>query len=454
MNAFFASAALGLVAAWPASGLGWALGKLADKVTSDPALRASAWNRAVSLPPTLLSLMLGVSLLPEETTAPVYQVVANTKAVGAAGAAVNEATLRVMSGFSTIEAAGALLILGAAGGLAVAAVRQAIGRVKLERIVREARPADTELALAVRAAARRMDTGRPEVRISDQIDQPLLAGLTSPVILLPAELVSRLDIQRLVPICAHELGHLKRGDNWRLMLEHLLGGLFWMVPPFALLRARAAAVREELSDALALDGAASDIRVSYAESLIEVLRSRAAPTFHPAFTGKGPRTILMRLNAITDPRRPAGSARKVLLGLTTALVLTAVGAASIALAQHSGPGPGRSQTRISSTDPRMNFTITSDIIKIGKGQVIDGRFTTPDGQPSIYHGDVTIKGVLGDYTTVLLNGAPPPADFDPTKLPKGMVQDVEVTNWTKGKDGQLKIRINILMPDTSALNSL
>jgi hypothetical protein len=48
MNALFASAALGLVAAWPASGLGWLLGKAADKLTGDPLPRAKAWNRAVA----------------------------------------------------------------------------------------------------------------------------------------------------------------------------------------------------------------------------------------------------------------------------------------------------------------------------------------------------------------------------------------------------------------------
>lgn len=68
MHPLFASVALGLVAAWPASGLGWLLGKAADRLTDDPALRTAAWNRAVALPPALLGLMTGISLLPEEAT--------------------------------------------------------------------------------------------------------------------------------------------------------------------------------------------------------------------------------------------------------------------------------------------------------------------------------------------------------------------------------------------------
>jgi beta-lactamase regulating signal transducer with metallopeptidase domain len=90
------------------------------------------------------------------------------------------------------------------------------------------------------------------MRVSDQISEPLLAGARRPVILLPKALVARTEAARLELICGHELAHLKRGDNWRLLLEHLLGGLFWMVPPYAALRGRAAAVREELCDRLAL----------------------------------------------------------------------------------------------------------------------------------------------------------------------------------------------------------
>lgn len=441
MNALFASAALGLVAAWPASGLGWLLGKAADKLTGDPAPRADAWNRALALPPAVLALMIGVSALPEEAAAPVYQIVGGAKAVGAVGAAANEASARLLSGFNGVETAGALLILGALGGLAVAATQQVTGRLRLKHIIRDARPAPQDLSLAVRAAARRLDTGRPEVRISDKIDQPMLAGLTTPVILLPAALAESLNIDRLVPICAHELAHLKRGDNWRLLFEHLLGGLFWMAPPYALLRARAAATREELCDALALDGAAPDIRHGYAQNLIAVLRARAAPALHPAFTGKGRKPTAMRLQAITDPRRPAGLARKVLLGVVTALAVTAAGAASIALAQQGDGKSGHSTTRISSSDPRQNFTIDSNVIRVTNAELDNGRLKVPTGQKATYLGDVTVRGVLSDGAIVLLNGKTPPAGFDLTKLPKGAIQALEVTDWRNGR-----YEFNAVMP--------
>jgi beta-lactamase regulating signal transducer with metallopeptidase domain len=429
MNPLFASAALSLVAAWPACGLGWILGRTADRLTGDPEPRARAWNRAVALPPAMLALMVGVSALPEETTAPVYQVALTSRAVASAGAAMNEASVRALSGFNGVETLGAVLILSALGGLVVATARQVMGRAKLKRIVREARPASQELSLAVRAAARRLDTGRPEVKVSAEIDQPLLAGLATPVILLPADLVARLPVERLVPICAHELAHLKRGDNWRLLAEHLLGGLFWMAPPYAALRARAAAAREELADSLALEDATPAARRSYAEALIDVLRTRAAPTLHPAFTGKGRRPTLMRLKAITEPRAPASIARRAVLTVLGMSAVALATAGSIALAQQGDGRNGHTRTIVSDSEKGQYLDIESDRVRLTNTEVVDGKPKLEAGQTAVYIGDVRVRGQLKrPEMQVLLNGKPAPADFDPTVLPRGAVQSLEVTS--------------------------
>ncbi len=443
MSPLFASAALGLVAAWPACGLGWILGKTADRLTGDPGPRARAWNRAVALPPAMLAMMAGVSALPEDATAPVYQVALTSKAVASAGAAMNEASVRALSGFNGVETLGGMLILGALGGLAAAALRQVMGRAKLKRIVREARPVSQDLALAVRAAARRLDTGRPEVKVSDAIDQPLLAGLSTPVILLPADLVARLPVERLVPICAHELAHLKRGDNWRLLAEQLLGGLFWMVPPYAALRARAAAAREELADALALDGASPAIRRNYAEALIDVLRTRAAPALHPAFTGKGRRPTLMRLKAITEPRAPANLARRAALALAGLLTAAAAAAGSIAVAQQ-GESHSRSRTVISDDSSGQYIDIRSDYIRVTNAELANGKLKIPDGQTSTYHGHVKLSGrLVSPATRVLLNGKTPPAGFDPTALARGEIRALEVTSYQN--DRTPGVVLNVIM---------
>lgn len=443
MHPLFASAALGLIAAWPTSGLGWLLGKTADRLTGDAQLRAGAWNRAVALPPAVMAAMIGIAALPEETTAPVYRAALASEAVATAGAVMHGVSARALPGVSSVQALGAVLILGALSGLAVAGVRQIVGRARLKRIAREARPVSPELAMAVRAAARRMDTGRPEVKVSDTIDQPMLAGLATPVILLPRAMVERLDIARLVPVCAHELAHLKRGDNWRQLFEHLLGGLFWMTPPFGLLRARAAAAREELCDALALDGASSTVRRTYAETLVEVLRTRAAPALHPAFTGKGRRPILMRLKAITEPGQPASLGRRALLAAAGLLAMIAAGAGSFALAQQ-GETHSRSRTVISSDEGGQYVDIRSDYVRVSNAEIIQGRLKIPDGQVSTYHGHVKIRGRLRPpETTVLLNGETPPAGFDATTLPDGAIKRLDVINHPDG--AKSRVTLNVIM---------
>lgn len=444
MNPLFASAALGLVAAWPVAGLGWLVGKAADRLTGDPGPRADAWNRAIALPPAVMATMIGIAALPEETTAPVYRAALASQTVATAGAVMHGVSVRVLPGVSSVQVLGAVLILGALGGLTIAGVRQLIGRARLKRIVRDARPVSQELALAVRAAARRMDTGRPEVKVSDTIDQPLLAGLSTPVILLPRAMVETLDVARLIPVCAHELAHLKRGDNWRQLFEHLLGGLFWMAPPFGLLRARAAAAREELCDALALEGASPAVRRTYAETLVDVLRSRAAPALHPAFTGKGRRPILMRLKAITEPGQPASLGRRVLLGVVSLLAVTTAGAGSLALAQQ-GETQSRSRTIISDDKSGQYVDIRSDYVRVTNAEIVKGRLKIPDGQVSTYHGHVKIRGRLrAPETTVLVNGETPPAGFDATALPDGAIKQLEVVNTITTNDTS-RVTLNIIM---------
>lgn len=448
MNPILASTAIGLLAAWPASGLGWTLGRIADAVTQDPAPRAGAWNTARALPGLILGLTIAGAALPIDTAAPVIELLRSSSLAATTGAVVDGAVARGPAAPNLLEAAGGLLILGAGAGLVHAAARQILGRRRLARIVAQARPAPIELTLAVWRIARSLDVRQPPVRISAEVDQPLLAGLSEPVILLPAALAESLDTDRLVTICAHELGHLKRGDNWRLLVEHLVAGLFWMVPPVAALRARAAAVREELCDRMALDGASPATRRGYAESLVEVLRARAAPTLHPAFTGKERTQIAMRLKAILEPRHPAGPMRRGILALMGLTALAGAGAGSFALAQQGDMGGTHSVTTISSTEGAQRIRISSDYLRVTNAEVDDGAVKIHQGQSATYHGHVRVSGHLrAPETIVLLNGKTPPAGFDPTTLPKGAIDQIELTNVEQGD--KTRVRLNVILAQGS-----
>jgi len=431
MSALLTSTAIGVLAAWPAAGLGWALGKTADAITEDPGPRARAWALAGALPAAALGLVVLASQLPTSVAPPIVAVAPTVQEVKAASVDLAAQSPWLPDLFSL--GAGALIAASAAG-LAVAAARQALGRRRLARIVRGAHLAPAALVQANQVAAARLGVSAPPILVSDLVDQPLLAGLSRPVILLPSPLVSRLDAPRLALICAHELAHLKRRDNWRLLVESLVGGLFWMVPPAVFLRIRAAAVREELCDRLALSDAPAVARRDYADSLIQVLRLRAAPSPHPAFTGKEGHPTAMRLKAILEPRRPAGLARKAVLVAIGALALTAVGACSFAAAEHRVSNSSHSSTTISSDGKNQKVWVR---IEADKVQILgEGR--------SAHEGHVSVKGRLrASGTVLLLEGRAPPADFDPTRLPAGAIQRVVLTDTLDEPDGKVTVDVTL-----------
>jgi len=160
-----------------------------------------------------------------------------------------------------------------------------------------------------------------------------------------------------------------------------------------------------------------------------VLRTRAAPTLHPAFTGKGRRPTLMRLKAITEPRAPASLARRAALTMLgmSAVALATVG--SIALAQQGDGRNGHTRTIVSDSEKGQLLDIRSDRVRLTNTEVVDGKPKLEAGQTAIYLGDVRVRGRLSaPEMQVLLNGKAAPSDFDPTVLPPGSIRSLEVTS--------------------------
>ena len=100
----------------------------------------------------------------------------------------------------------------AVGALFLVALRQ---RQRTRRLIASAGPAEPELLDVVDALAERVGlVARPDTLRANRVESPMVAGLFTPVVLLPRARFDALpDAQQRMAIC-HELVHLRRGDLW------------------------------------------------------------------------------------------------------------------------------------------------------------------------------------------------------------------------------------------------
>ncbi len=221
----------------------------------------------------------------------------------------------------------AVLSLWAAGTfcwLVLTLVR--IGRFR--RMLALVRPVPVPLLTWARQLAMKFGLGEcPEVWLLPGAVSPMLWALgRKPKLLLPAELMGRLDIEQQRALLAHELAHLKRRDHWVRALELLATGLFWWHPVLWWARRELREAEEQCCDAWVL-WAMPGCGRAYALALMETLdylagAPRWAKSLPVAASGAGPFPILKRRFTMimqgTTPRA---------LGWTGVLGVLAVGAA-------------------------------------------------------------------------------------------------------------------------------
>lgn len=341
MTALAVAAALGLAGSIPVAALCWAVGAGSERLTRAPRLREAVWT--VGLAASVLTVGVTVA-----AAAAAGQ--PGPAAAQAEGAATTGAQALITAWAVSAEPAGGLeldpmrlagaMLAAAAAGLAHRFARLWVGRRRVANMVRHARPVqDPALLSRLQAEAVRAGVPPPALLISEDADRPLLVGLRRPAILLPESLARSGGPDRLGLICAHELAHLARGDNLRLLVEEAAAGLLWFNPPFHAVRARLRAAREEVCDASALAGAPGPVRRLYADTLIHTLRPGAGPEPRTAFTGAA-RSAAMRLHAIVDPARPARAPTTAAACGACLALLAVAGAGSVALAQVAGAAGG------------------------------------------------------------------------------------------------------------------
>lgn len=87
-----------------------------------------------------------------------------------------------------------------------------------------------------------------EVRVSPQVDGPLVLGLFRPLVLISPDFAANLEPEHRDAVIIHELAHVARRDCAWELLARLLGAMLWIHPLIWLARRRIDFIRERACD--------------------------------------------------------------------------------------------------------------------------------------------------------------------------------------------------------------
>ena len=172
---------------------------------------------------------------------------------------------------------------------------------------------------ALADCSRRFSMKPPQVRESSEITSPMIAGIWSPVLLLPANFASFSEEEVTAALC-HELAHIKRRDSLvNLACQLASMPLLWH-PATHLIQRRIRMTREMACDLMAAQEMKSDM--IYARCLLalanRMLGTRAVATPHGYLGLLGNHSLEERIMRLTE---------KTTMGLRAQMCRLAAGAA-------------------------------------------------------------------------------------------------------------------------------
>lgn len=146
-------------------------------------------------------------------------------------------------------------------------------------------------------------SGKPaDIRLSSLARSPMVVGFRRPSILIPASLFEHLSRDELQRILDHELAHLRRGDQWLMLLQKLIEAVYFFHPAVHYAARRFDDEREISCD----DRAALDQRNHYADSLIRICKAIVAkPSPAPLAVGavRSRNQLTRRISLLLDGNR-------------------------------------------------------------------------------------------------------------------------------------------------------
>lgn len=199
-----------------------------------------------------------------------------------------------MPALVTAWALGSALMLGRIG----------LGLAWVARARRRSRPAPAEWQGRLDGLARRLGLRRAvSLRLLPALDGPIALGMLRPCVLLPAALLSRLPVDLVEALLAHELAHVRRWDYLANLLQSAVEALLFFHPVVWWLSTRMRAERELVADEISAELLGDSRRMALA---LHALSELGAPQPRPsvALAARGGE-LLSRVERLLAPRPQA-----------------------------------------------------------------------------------------------------------------------------------------------------
>lgn len=162
------------------------------------------------------------------------------------------------------------------------------------------------------------------IRVGGWAVSPFTMGLLRPAVYLPRRLLRRTTRADMDAVIGHELAHVRRHDDFWILLQAVLKAVFFFLPPLWLAIRQMARQRELVCDQMAVRQGELSAR-AYAGSLVEIFAQTAPGPSHAASAHLGSAWFCsLRIRAVGDAVREGGRGLLVTvlaLALVTVLVL-------------------------------------------------------------------------------------------------------------------------------------
>jgi beta-lactamase regulating signal transducer with metallopeptidase domain len=285
------------------------------------------------------------------------------------------------------SASGLWLMLVWAAGTAFFLFRLALSYVRIHLIVRRATPAP-ELG--------------SKVLTSDSVAVPIAAGLLSPVVIIPTQLLATLDRIDLESLVRHERAHIKRGDIVGNFVQRIIEAFLFFNPWVYVIGRQLLKEREAACDDWAVHGANEAHR--YASCLVRLAQS--APRAHHTLltpSAIGPKSMLVgRVARLLDGKATQLKVNYIVLGasVTAFALLAAVLQPAKTLAANTLPANCNqyatvlepAQPDIAKSDYRANAAANALVSVGANGKPVSAKIVNSSGFPAI--DAATIKAAM------------------------------------------------------------